>query len=159
MTKCVITEAIEVIAKVMAKKENMKICFTVLGEPIAKGRPKFFRRGEFMGTYTPNKTKTAENDFLKQALLSSPDKPIGGAISLDLKIYRSIPKSFSNKKKRLVDHGILLPTTKPDIDNYAKLVLDAMNSIFWNDDKQVVRLSAVKQYSSNPRIEVELIEL
>lgn len=31
-----------------------------------------------------------------------------------------------------------------DIDNLLKLTMDALNGVAWNDDRQVVRLSAVK---------------
>jgi Holliday junction resolvase RusA-like endonuclease len=39
------------------------------------------------------------------------------------------------------------PTTRPDIDNYAKLVLDALNGFVWADDSQVVKIEAVKRYA------------
>ena len=37
-------------------------------------------------------------------------------------------------------------TSKPDADNYAKLILDALNGVLWRDDAQVVRLFAEKVY-------------
>jgi len=42
---------------------------------------------------------------------------------------------------------LMEPQTKPlrgDIDNYMKTVLDALNTIAWDDDIQVVAVSAVK---------------
>jgi Holliday junction resolvase RusA-like endonuclease len=38
------------------------------------------------------------------------------------------------------------PPSKPDADNYAKLVLDALNGVLWRDDSQVVRLFVEKAY-------------
>ena len=35
--------------------------FEVMGTPVAKGRPKFARRGNFVSTYTPEKTVNYEN--------------------------------------------------------------------------------------------------
>jgi len=35
-------------------------------------------------------------------------------------------------------------TLRGDLDNYIKLTLDALNGVAWVDDKQVVRISAVK---------------
>ena len=31
-----------------------------------------------------------------------------------------------------------------DLDNYTKTVLDALNKVAWNDDKQVMKLTAIK---------------
>jgi Holliday junction resolvase RusA-like endonuclease len=51
------------------------------------------------------------------------------------------------------------PLTRPDIDNYCKAPLDALNGIVWRDDSQVVELTVSKFYSSRPRLELEAVEL
>ena len=38
----------------------MKVKFTVLGTPVGKGRPRFSRQGQFVRTYTPDKTVNYE---------------------------------------------------------------------------------------------------
>ena len=38
-----------------------RVCFTVPGAPVPKGRPKFARRGKFVTTYTPAATASYEN--------------------------------------------------------------------------------------------------
>lgn len=44
-----------------------------------------------------------------------------------------------------------------DIDNYNKLVLDALEGIVFQDDSQVKELTIRKDYSAeNPRIEIEI---
>ncbi len=45
---------------------------------------------------------------------------------------------------------------KCDCDNIAKIILDSLNKIAYDDDKQVAELEVKKFYSSNPRVEVEL---
>ena len=50
--------------------------------------------------------------------------------------------------------GLLRPTTKPDIDNVIKAVLDGLNGVAYADDSQVVALSASKCYSDDPRVVV-----
>ena len=40
----------------------ISIMFTVYGEPVAKGRPRFSTRGKFPIAYTPEKTKTYESE-------------------------------------------------------------------------------------------------
>lgn len=41
----------------------------------------------------------------------------------------------------------LFPAVRPDLDNYAKSVLDAMNEIVFKDDGQVVKLTLMKVYA------------
>jgi Holliday junction resolvase RusA-like endonuclease len=44
---------------------------------------------------------------------------------------------------------------KHDIDNYGKLLLDALAGIVWLDDSQIVKMSVTKGYDkANPRIEI-----
>lgn len=56
-------------------------------------------------------------------------------------------------------NGELLPAKKPDIDNIAKAVLDALNSVAYRDDTQIVELQIRKQYSEKPRLEICMEEL
>jgi len=47
-----------------------------------------------------------------------------------------------------------------DIDNFNKLVLDALTGIVWEDDSQILELHIYKDYDKqNPRIELEVAQL
>lgn len=135
------------------------INFTVYGDPVPKGRPRFFRRGKFIGTYSDKKTKTGENDFKSQAVKYRPKAPLAYSVIVEIDVYRKMPKAFSRTKVAHAESGFIRPTTKPDVDNYAKLVLDAMNGIFFHDDSQVVSLKCTKNYSARPRITITLTEV
>jgi Holliday junction resolvase RusA-like endonuclease len=50
----------------------------------------------------------------------------------------------------------LLPCKKPDIDNVIKIIADSLNGIAYKDDTQIVKLTAHKLYSDNPRVEIKL---
>ncbi len=80
---------------------------------------------------------------------------------MDVKVYRQMPKSVSNskKKKEKAEKGLLRPTTKPDVDNYVKGVKDALNHLIYKDDSQVVDLKVSKFYSEEPRVEIMLKEV
>ena len=55
--------------------------------------------------------------------------------------------------------GVRRPTKKPDIDNVEKIILDALNGIAYDDDKQVVEEASSKLYSDVPRVEIEVYEI
>lgn len=84
-----------------------------------------------------------------------------GEIEAEIKAYYAIPKSMTKKNRQLIEEGKLHPTKKPDLDNVAKIILDALNGIAYKDDSQVVRLHIEKEYADDdkPRVEVILREL
>lgn len=55
--------------------------------------------------------------------------------------------------------GDLRPIKKPDLDNLIKSILDPLNTIFFNDDKQVVSITAEKFYGEIPRVDIEIEEI
>jgi Holliday junction resolvase RusA-like endonuclease len=52
--------------------------------------------------------------------------------------------------------GEILPVVKPDLDNVAKLILDALNGVAWHDDNQIARLTISKVYGKKPHTDVEI---
>ncbi|MFJ5766502.1 RusA family crossover junction endodeoxyribonuclease [Lysinibacillus sp. NPDC093210] len=52
--------------------------------------------------------------------------------------------------------GELRPTTKPDIDNLAKVIKDCLSKDIWYDGSQVMELFVRKWYSDIPRVEVTI---
>lgn len=139
------------------------ITFVVPGEPVAKGRAKFARRGNFVTTYTPEKTARYEDRVMMCAreamgfsLIQDGNPPIEGPIELHVLAIRSIPVSLSKRKQLAAESGEIKPTTKPDLDNVVKAIKDACNKIIWRDDSQVVDLFAKKRYGSIPRVEIEV---
>lgn len=134
--------------------------FVIYGEPVAKGRPRFRNVGSFVQTYTPQKTLSYENlvkvSFDEQV---THKEVILGEVGAVIKAYFSIPKSTSKKKSKLMDDGYVNPTKKPDLDNLAKTVLDALNGRAFKDDSQITHMLVEKHYSHNPRVEVEIVEV
>ena len=50
------------------------------------------------------------------------------------------------------------PTKKPDVDNIAKSILDAMNGFVFKDDNQVSKISVEKKFAENEKVFVRVIE-
>lgn len=137
----------------------MKVNFTIVGEPKGKGRPRFARIGNGVRTYTPKETENYEA-FIKVSYLNEVgQKKLSGQIDAHIKGVFPIPKSTSKKQREMMLSGKILHTKKIDCDNLAKTILDALNGIAYDDDKQVCRLYVEKVYGNNPCVEVELVEV
>lgn len=111
--------------------------FVVRGEVRGKPRPRFSSRGGFGRAYTPSNYMKYERS-IANAYLEAGGKKFSGAVSVSIFIHRELPKS---RPKRLLAE---LDTAKPDIDNVAKAVLDALNGVAYEDDRQVVSLNVTK---------------
>lgn len=137
----------------------MKAEFVVLGEPQSKGRPRFARMGNFVRSYTPDETVQYET-LVRLSYQQAGHGKLSGAIKAKIKAYFSIPKSVSKKRHGLMAENKILPVTvAKDTDNICKVVLDALNKIAYDDDRQVVEIHAYKFYGENPRVEVTLEEM
>lgn len=136
--------------------------FTIPGEPKGKGRPKFSTKGGYARAITPEATANYEN-LVKVSFLQACGKaePYAKDVPLVAKIsaFFSIPQSASKKKQAAMEAGEISPTKKPDTDNIAKIVLDALNGLAYYDDAQIVVLSLQKTYSRIPRVEIQISEV
>ncbi|MGG6437400.1 RusA family crossover junction endodeoxyribonuclease [Saccharococcus caldoxylosilyticus] len=135
------------------------IRFTVYGEPVAQGRPRATMINGHIRMYDPKKSSDFKNYVRLVAADYRPDKLLEGPILVTVKVYKKIPKSFSKKKKAAAEVGQLRPTSKPDVDNYAKSIKDALKNVIWKDDSQVVDLHISKWYSETPRVEITIVPL
>lgn len=105
--------------------------------PKAKERPRLSRNGKI---YTPKATLEWERD-LAEAWKSLGVEVIKGPVHLETMFGRDyvtiavteLPESARSK-------------LRGDIDNYQKIVLDALNGVAYADDRLVVMTSASKLY-------------
>lgn len=133
------------------------IRFEVLGEPVAKQRPRVTRSGI---AYTPSKTVNYETvvRYTYQSKYAL-QEPILGRIEASITAVFPVPKSYSKKKTAVLLAGHNNYDKKPDCDNLAKIILDALNGIAYKDDSQVTVLHIAKEYGTQPKVIVELKEL
>ena len=66
------------------------------------------------------------------------------------------PKSHLTTKGALKKSAPVKHVYKPDTDNLAKFVLDALNGTYYHDDSQVYSLSVRKQYGLENSVRVKL---
>lgn len=135
----------------------MKIRLTIPGTPIAKARPKFFRRGDHVGTYKPKEQLAAEHVF-KCHVSRHAITPILAGRPLRLKcwFFMPIPKSATKKFHKQCDVERVPHVKKPDLDNLVKFVKDCLNGLAWHDDSQVAEIAGMKVYDTRPRTVVEI---
>lgn len=137
----------------------MKVKFSVLGEPQGKGRPRFNKLPNgHVNTSTPEKTVLYENLIITEYRRQCKNAKFGDKDCIYIRIiaYYGIPANTSKKKRWEMENGLIRPTKKPDVDNLAKVVCDALNNVAYHDDKQIVDAQVSKYYSDQPRIEVIL---
>lgn len=133
----------------------MQIMFTIYGEPVPKGRPRFSTRGKFPVAYTPEKTKNYESDvgmMAKAAMGSS--KPLEGALEAFIYVTFPVPASYSKKRTEACLSDSEKHTKKPDLDNVVKAVLDGMSDIVFLSDSQITSIHATKVYGEVAKVEV-----
>jgi Holliday junction resolvase RusA-like endonuclease len=137
---------------------TLRIEFQIEGPPIGKGRPKAVRMGNAVRMYTPKKTAEYETDIaFKAAQLMGDIPPLETPVEVGVHAYYPIPASWSKKRQQAAMDGLEIPG-KPDLDNVAKAVLDALNGVVYVDDKQVITLWLTKRYSTFPHVRVWIDE-
>ena len=137
--------------------DELTLKFIVPGKPIAKKRPRFVRRGKFVGAY--NEQETEEGKFMilcQQQMKGKGPIPAPFGIHLACRFYMPIPRSWTKKQRDNFENDGIDHVKKPDVDNLVKFVKDCLNGIAWHDDSQVVTLSAEKYYDDVPRTVIDI---
>jgi Holliday junction resolvase RusA-like endonuclease len=84
----------------------------------------------------------AYKQAIRLAYVNAGGEILEGPIEIRIACWFERPKSHSKKRRQQAEPK----TTKPDLDNLAKAILDALNEIAYNDDGQVCRLTVEKWY-------------
>jgi Holliday junction resolvase RusA-like endonuclease len=133
----------------------MQIMFTIYGEPVPKGRPRFSTRGKFPVAYTPEKTKAYEFEVGMMALAAmGGSKPLEGALEAFIYVTFPVPASYSKKRTEACLSDSEKHTKKPDLDNICKILFDGMNGIVFKDDSQITSIHATKVYGEVAKVEL-----
>lgn len=135
----------------------MMVEFMVLGAPQGKERPRAAKLRDRTIVYTPKKTKDYERE-IATAYRTQCRGMFSGAVAIEIHAYYEIPKSASRKRVLDMVSDRERPTKKPDGDNIAKAVCDALNGVAYKDDSQVVDLTVRKYYSKFPHVQVFISE-
>lgn len=125
----------------------------VFGLPVPQGRPRAraFQVGGAtrVQVYDPEASRDWKRTVAAQVLPHKPEAPVAEA-PLEVRLLFHLPRPQSLPKR--VRHHI----RKPDIDNLAKAVKDALRGIVYRDDSQVVDLHVRKVYGTSPGVEIRV---
>ena len=113
-------------------------------------------RKPWVHSFDPAKNRIGKRDvrvyFYHAGALSDP--PPEGPIRMTMAFYVARPKRLMRSK----DPAEPIPTiSRPDLDNYEKLVLDALNTAGYKDDSQVYERRGIKLFcekGGQPRTEI-----
>lgn len=121
------------------------IAFVVPGPIRGKQRAgRMILPGGKVRSFNPHQTENNEKLIRDYASLEMRGRaPFEGAMSLCIRLYKTHPKSWSKKRVR----EAFWVTGKPDCDNIAKLVADALNKIVWHDDSQIADLTVKRRFA------------
>lgn len=129
----------------------------VEGKIKGKQRPRFnTKTGR---AFTPKDTVSYEN-LIRRCYKEQSGAYLEGAIKADIYAYYKIPKSYTKKRIQAIREGKEYPCKKPDVDNIAKIILDALNNVAYDDDVQIIKVTLTKKWTEEEeRIEFKLEEI
>lgn len=149
---------------------NKCIDFVVMGEPVAKQRPRVSTFNGYARAYTPKDTINYENkvlncylDKLKELNIpkETPYFDRNDLLYVKINIYFTLTKGDYGKKglnksgREKIDN--LYCNKHKDIDNLCKSVLDGLNGVAYLDDKQVCILDSAKMWTTDSsRVEITI---
>jgi Holliday junction resolvase RusA-like endonuclease len=128
--------------------------FEIPGNPIAQAQTQFAcacppKKKCHKWGYDPSKMDKERIQW--QIRPFAPSEPLKGAVELSITFFLPIPKSTSAMKRKQMINRVILPTVKPDEDNLAYLVTNALKEIVYDDDRQVCVKHVYKYYSDTPK--------
>lgn len=127
--------------------ERIQRWFHINAKPVPLLRPRISDNR----MYSPKKVTDHKELIKRDYRITHKNAPVlTGALKIEITFY--IPKPKSAKKRKF-------PAVKPDLDNYVKLVLDALNGLCYVDDGQVVEIHASKNYGDLTCTLVKVTEL
>jgi Holliday junction resolvase RusA-like endonuclease len=81
----------------------------------------------------------------------APEIPLNSPVELTIAFFMPIPKSASKALRTQMINRVILPSKKPDEDNLAYLITNALKGIVYIDDAQVCAKHVYKFYGQDPK--------
>ncbi len=136
------------------------VTIVVCGRPVPKGRPRIGSVNGRAMAFTPAATRKYEAHARMAAQQAMAGRaPIEGPLEVEVTALLPIPSSWSGKRSAKARQSEIVPTKRPDLDNFIKAAMDACNGIVFKDDSQAVVVKADKRYGLTPGLVVTVTPL
>ena len=125
---------------------------------LIKQRPKPQQRHRSNGRFQYDPSAKDKKQFRLLAKEYAPPKPLKHNFDIHLIFCYKRPKThYRTVKKKLIlkDIAPFYKSSRPDVDNLSKFVLDSLQD-FYIDDAQVVSLNAIKVYGEEDYVHVKM---
>ena len=119
--------------------------FFVAGKPVPQGSLKFIHgraihvRAQDLALWRADIANAARHAQVTKAQ---------EGVEINVIFHMQRPKTVTRKE----------PFKRPDIDKLARAVLDALTGVAYEDDEQVVKLVASKEYTDNPGVTIKIVD-
>jgi len=133
---------------------------TIFVEPTPKGRAKGTIVDGHVSMYTPKKTTNAESLIIASIRKALP-KEAEMVHTFEKDVPLRVEATFYRLRPQHLPRRVLMPVSNPDVDNYGKLLLDALNHYLYWSDSQITTLVLRKRFVAErqvPRIQLRVRE-
>lgn len=89
----------------------------------------------------------------------APKELLMGALEMHLTFYMPIPKNIKGVERQAMINGLSKHYKRPDLDNLAYVVTNALKEIVYLDDSQICKLVLEKCYSEQPKTVIKVMEV
>ena len=119
--------------------------FFVTGKPVPQGSLKFIHgkaihvRAQDLAVWRANIAISAKNAFVEKA---------NEGVEIHLRFITLKPKTVTRNE----------PFIRPDLDKLIRAVMDGLTGVAYDDDQQVTRLSASKEYGITEGVWITIID-
>ena len=129
---------------------SREVKIVIDGKPEGQPRPRFARTTHGVRTYSPPHPANAYKRTIELLARQKFPTPLLGPVSVH--VLAVFPRLAKDKLPGSAPH-----TSKPDCDNVAKAVMDALNGVAFVDDAQVSQLTVKKERAAlNQRTRTEV---
>ena len=129
-----------------------KLAFRVDGEPVAQPRHRIAARGRYAKAYIPRDHAIHAWKWAIEEAAREQAERIGWVPVKNEPLVVLMQFYFKQPRSNKTRHHV----QRPDLDNLAKAVLDALHGIAFLDDACVVGLRLQKEWASQSGLEVEV---
>lgn len=155
LTEADYKKAIKFLEASQTDNDFCTLTFAVDGDPPIAKRPRacVTKQGR-VRMYAPDgdKQSTLRSQFVRQ--IPDGHTAFDGEVILYITVFRPFLASWVPYKQFLAEAGFIRPDKKPDYDNFAKIITDALRGRVFTDDSQVINGEVSLFYSDRPRLEV-----